>query len=123
MGHRCETFGRIYRLHGRIVDLILAVYNARMNEALADFIEARKHFVWYVKDHRALDEESIVQATLNYGNWNDVQELIRILGMDHVAEVFYRDIAVSPRRRGNYYPDVVRYFTLYFKRHAPAVHA
>ncbi len=88
-----------------------------MNDPLHDFIAARKSLVWYVKDPRALDEEAIVQATLNYGNWNDVQELIRIMGIDHAAEVFYRDINVSPRRRGNYYPDVLHYFDLYFKRY------
>ena len=95
-------------------------YNENMdiNEELADFIAARKELVWYVKDPRALDEEAVVQAVLNYGNWRDVQELIRILGMEGAAQAFYRDIGVSARRRGNYYPDVLHYFDLYFKRHA-----
>lgn len=89
-----------------------------MNEELGNFIAARKGLVWYVKDPRALSEESVVQAVLNYGNWQDVQELIRIMGVERAAQAFYRDIGVSARRRGNYYPDVLHYFELYFKRHA-----
>lgn len=93
-------------------------YNTSMNEELGNFIAARKGLVWYVKDPRALSEESVVQAVLNYGNWHDVEELIRIMGMERAAQAFYRDIGVSARRRGNYYPDVLHYFDLYFKRHA-----
>ena len=89
-----------------------------VSSELQDFAEAHRAFWWWVKDPRELSEEAIVQGTLNYGNWDDVQELIRIMGTGHAAEVFYRDINVSPRRRGNYYPEVLRYFDLYFKRHA-----
>jgi len=88
-----------------------------LSDSLYDFISKRKHLIWYVRDYRALNEESIVEATLNYGTWDDVQKLIRIMGMKHVAEVFYRDINVSPRRRGNYYPDIAHYFTLYFNKY------
>jgi len=93
-------------------------YNTIMpNDAIHDFIVARKHLIWYVKDHRALSEESIVEATLNYGNWNDVQEMIRILGMKHVAHIF-RTQMVTGRQRGNYFRDVAHYFTLYFNKYA-----
>ena len=90
------------------------------DDEIHDFIEARKHLVWYVKDHRALSEESIVEAVLNYGNWNDVQEMIRILGIKHTAEVFYKDSRCG-RRRGNYYPETLCYFERYFARHAPKI--
>ena len=86
------------------------------NDAIHDFIAARKHLVWYVKDHRALNEEAIVEATLNYGNWNDVQEMIRILGMGRVAEIFRKQM-VTGRQRGNYYPEVAHYFNLYFNKY------
>ena len=88
------------------------------NDAIHDFIAARKHLVWYVKDHRALSEESIVEATLNYGNWDDVQEMLRILGTARAAEIFRMQVA---RSRKNYRPEVSHYFELYFNKHA--VHA
>lgn len=87
------------------------------NDAIHDFIAARKHLVWYVKDHRALNEEAIVEATLNYGNWNDVQEMIRILGVEKAARIFRKQM-ITGRQRGNYYPEVAHYFTLYFNKYA-----
>jgi len=84
--------------------------------ALRDFIAARPHLIWYSKDYDRIDENAIVEATLNYGNWKDVQDIIRILGIDHVAEIFRKQM-VTGRQRGNYYPDVAHYFTLYFNKH------
>ena len=90
-------------------------YNTSMpNDAIHDFIATRKHLVWYVKDPRALDDEAIVEATLNYGNWNDVQEMIRILGIAHVAEIFRTN---AFRQRTNYRKQVRNYFNLYFNKY------
>lgn len=83
--------------------------------ALHDFIAARETFVWYVKDPRTLSEEAIVEATLNYGNWDDVQELIRILGIEKVARIFK---AQTHRARNNYHRKTQNFFTLYFNKHA-----
>lgn len=88
-----------------------------ITKELADFIAARKELVWYVRDPRTLSEAPIVEAVLNYGSWGDVQELIRILGVERVAEIFRSDMRL-PRRRGNYRKQVRNYFTLYFNRHA-----
>ena len=85
-----------------------------INDAIHDFIVARKHLVWYAKDHRALNEEAIVEATLNYGNWDDVQELIRVLGIKRVAEIFR---ANAFRQRTNYRRQVRHYFNLYFNKY------
>ena len=88
-----------------------------LNDSLYDFISERKHLIWYVKDYRALSEESIVEATLNYGDWNDVQKIIRILGIERVAEIFRKQIG---RPRKNYRPEVLNYFSLYFNKYAHA---
>ncbi len=39
-----------------------------LSDSLYDFISERKHLIWYVKDYRALNEEAVVEATLNYGD-------------------------------------------------------
>lgn len=88
-----------------------------LSDSLYDFILERKHLIWYVKDYRALSEESLVEATLNYGDWNDVQKLIHILGIERMAAIFRKQM-VTGRQRGNYYPDVVNYFNLYFDKYA-----
>jgi len=95
-------------------------YNVQMaTGALRDFIAARPHLIWYSKNYDSLDEVPIVEHTLNYGDWDDVQALIRILGMNKVAQIFRKQMSTG-RQRGNYYPEVARYFTLYFDTHASA---
>lgn len=83
-----------------------------------DFIRERKHLIWYVSDYDALDAEAIVEATLNYGDWNDVQELIRLLGMREVARIFRERSKPSPVGRTNYRPEIGNYFTRYFAKYA-----
>jgi len=81
---------------------------------IQDFIMQRKYLVWYVKDPRTLDNDAIVEAVLNYGNWDDVQEMIKILGINTVSEVFERN---SNKKRSNYNPKTKHYFHLYFQKH------
>jgi hypothetical protein len=35
--------------------------------------------------------ESIAENVLNFGDWDDVQELIRIIGIKKVAEIFWKE--------------------------------
>lgn len=84
---------------------------------IKEFIKKRKYLVWYVKDVTRLNNEAIVEAVLNYGNWDDVQGLIKILGIKEVARIFRTQ--TSPNKmRINYRPDIKHFFSLYFKRHA-----
>ena len=80
-----------------------------------DFIAQRTHLVWYVKDPRALDNDAIVEAVLNYGDWRDVQEMIRILGISEVARIFFTHMQ---QPRCNYHVKTKHYFTLYFNKYA-----
>ncbi len=82
-----------------------------------DFIKKRKYLIWYVRDYDKLNADSIVEATLNYGDWDDVQELIKIMGIKEVAKIFRKQTS-KKRMRTNYYPEVTHYFTLYFKKYA-----
>ncbi len=83
------------------------------------FIKKRPYLTWYVHDYDALDAEAVVEATFNYGDWNDVQELIRILGIRQSAEIFRKKSNPSSIGRSNYRPEVANYFTLYFAKYAP----
>lgn len=83
-----------------------------------DFIKQRKRLIWWVKDYDALGPESIVEATLNYGNWDDVQTLIKILGLKKTAKIFYDKSKPSAVGRQNYRPEVRNYFNLYFNKYA-----
>ena len=80
-----------------------------------EFIKKRPYLVWYIRDLDNLSEESIVEHVLNYGNWDDVQEMIKILGIEKTASIFkYR----LKEPRSNYRPEVKNYFQLYFQKYA-----
>lgn len=83
-----------------------------------DFIKKRKHLIWYVKNYDALDEASIVEAVLNYGDWDDFQTLLKILGIKKVAKIFREKSKPMKFGRTNYRPEVTNYFNLYFNKYA-----
>ena len=83
-----------------------------------EFIKERPYLVWYVKDLDKLDESSIVEHVLNYGDWDDVQNMIQILGMEKTAEIFRRKSIGDKFGRQNYRPEIKNYFNLYFNKHA-----
>lgn len=91
-----------------------------LNDNLFDFISARRHLIWYVdpENFRELEPVSVVEHTLNYGTWDDVQELIRIMGIAEVARIFRKQM-VTRRQKGNYHPQIAAYFARYFDKHAP----
>lgn len=83
-----------------------------------DFIKKRKYLIWWVKDYNKLDAESVVEATLNYGDWDDVQTLIKILGIKKVAKIFRAKSKPSKIGRQNYRREAIHYFNLYFNKYA-----
>jgi hypothetical protein len=84
---------------------------------IKEFIKEHGYLFWWVpeKDKENLSPRSLVEAILNYGNEKDVKKLFELLGINTVAEIFYRYTA-GPR--SNYFPRTKHFFTLYFKRHA-----
>ena len=80
-----------------------------------EFIKKRPYLVWYTKNFDRLSKESIVEAVLNYGDWDDVQKMISILGMRKIAKIFRK---AAFRKRSNYHPKTRHYFNLYFNKHA-----
>ncbi|OGL77297.1 hypothetical protein A3J43_00560 [Candidatus Uhrbacteria bacterium RIFCSPHIGHO2_12_FULL_54_23] len=81
-----------------------------------DFIKNRKQLIWYVKDYDKLSNAAIVEAVLNYGDWDDVKTLFAILGIKKAAAIFRAQ--TTNRMRVNYHPSTLNYFKLYFNRHA-----
>lgn len=85
---------------------------------LKKFIEQHCTFWWWLPEaaKENLSLESIVEATINYGDLKDIKQLLGIVGIKKVAEIFYQ--ATQNRQRMNYSEEIVHYFTLYFKRYA-----
>ena len=82
---------------------------------IGDFVKKRKHLFWSTRNYDGLSSGAVVEAILNYGDMNDVRELIDLLGMKEVAKIFREN---TNRARVNYRPEVVNYFQLYFQKYA-----
>jgi hypothetical protein len=80
-----------------------------------DLIKKKPHLVWYTKKVDTLSDEAVVEAILNYGDFDDVQKLNKILGIKKVAAIFRKQIR-NPRC--NYDLKIKNYFTLYFDKYA-----
>ena len=88
------------------------------SKELKEFIRENADLFWYIKDEakERLSHEVVVEFILNFGDEKMCKRLFEILGTKHVADVFYQQTA--PGRRINYFPEVVNFFNLYFKRNA-----
>ena len=85
---------------------------------MRDFILNHKTFWWWVpeKELSALSIASVVEATLNYGQEEDLAILFEMIGVSKVSEIFK---AGNKGIRSNYQSDVIAFFDAYFKRHVP----
>ena len=83
----------------------------------AEFIEKNKHLFWYIKKDKIQDigNEVLVEFIFNYGTWEDVKELIKIIGFQELKVVYE---ATTDRKIGNYMPEMYNYLGLIVKKYA-----
>jgi len=79
------------------------------------FASQRPHLFWSTKNFDCLSDEVIVEGVLEYGNFDEVIELIDILGKPKVEQIFFTKLKSA---RHNFSPKVINYFTLFFKQNA-----
>ena len=82
---------------------------------IQDFIKRRKYLVWSTQNYDGLSTEAIVEAVLNYGDFDDVKKMISILGIKGVAAIFRKQIK---HKRVNYDLKIINYFRRYFQKYA-----
>ncbi len=85
---------------------------------LGNFVKKRKHLFWSTKNYDGLSNEAVVEAVLNYGDMDDVRELISLLGIKEVAKIFREKSKKSKVGRQNYFPKIINYFSSYFRKYA-----
>jgi hypothetical protein len=89
--------------------------------AVKRFIRKNADLFWYSPKDTLEDntsDELLVEMILNYGTFDDIFELFEIMGIKKVAKIF-REMLVTGRKRGNYFPQIRNYFELFFNRYAP----
>jgi len=81
------------------------------------FIKEKSSLFWSVPEDKKeeVSPAVLVETILNYGSMDDVRKLIRLMGMEEVARVFF---SVKGRQKLNYYPEIYHYFSLVFKKYA-----
>jgi len=80
-----------------------------------DIIRQKPYLLWWVRDYDALNEEAVVEAVLNNGDWEELQDLIKILGRDQVAGIFFKQMGYP---RCNYSDKRANFFKNYFSEYA-----
>jgi len=85
-------------------------------KAAQDIIRHDPSLIWYTKSYDTLDIRSVVEAVLNFGTWKQTQHLIKILGMDKVAQLFAWH---NTQSRSNLHKLARNYYSHYFARYAP----
>jgi len=85
--------------------------------SLISIIEQQKHLFWWVPENKQahLSIDAVVEAVLSNGNEKAVRHLFDTLGVEKVAEFFYRQ---TSSKRNNYRPRTIHFFRSYFQRHA-----
>ncbi len=83
----------------------------------AEFIEKNKHLFWYIKPDKIkdIDNEVLVEFIFNYGTWEDVKQLVEILGRAELKRVYD---GLDERKKGNYIPEFLNMLHLIAHKHA-----
>lgn len=71
-----------------------------------EFITKNAYLFWYIKKEAIpkIGNEVLVEFIFNYGTWQDVKDLIKIIGYDELKRVYE---AITDRKIGNYIPEML----------------
>ena len=81
------------------------------------FILQHSNLFWYTPEDKKeeISKEFLVETILNYGDLNDVRQLILILGIQRLSEIFS---GLQGRKKLNYYPEIYHFFSILIQRYA-----
>ncbi|MDD4191354.1 MAG: hypothetical protein PHI28_08485 [Mangrovibacterium sp.] len=84
---------------------------------IKQFIREHGNLFWYIPEDKKEDisKELMVETILNYGDMDDVKQLIRVMGMEQLSNIFFN---VQGRKKMNYYPEIYHFFSLLFNKYA-----
>jgi hypothetical protein len=82
---------------------------------LSKKFEKKPYLAWYIKDKSSLSDQSVLEHILNYGDWADVQEVEKEMGISKMKSLFEEMIN---KKRINLKPRTINYFENYFAKYA-----
>lgn len=87
---------------------------ANLNKA-RNIIRHNPGLIWYTKNYDHLSPKAIAEAILNYGSWENFQELRTLLGTTTLAKIFKQ---LTQQKRCNLHFLAKNYFSHYFAKYA-----
>lgn len=89
------------------------------SQELKDFIKKNSSLFWYTPEDELnnISNELLVETILNYGDMIAVKELLRLMGRDKVAKIFFDMINISERRMNNFNELTINFFSLVFSKY------
>lgn len=81
------------------------------------FIHRHSNLFWYTPEDKKEDinPEFLVETILNYGDMDAVRELIQIMGIERLAEIFS---GLQGRKKMNLYPEIYHFYSILIQRYA-----
>ena len=81
------------------------------------FIHQRSNLFWYIPADKKeeISHELLVETIFNYGNLNDVRQLIRIMGIERLSDIFS---GIKGRKKLNYYPEMYHFYSVLINKYA-----
>lgn len=87
---------------------------------LKDIVLSNPSLIWYSNNTSNLSDESILEHVLNYGTWQQVQQILSTLGSQKTFDLYTK---ISNKPRTNLKPRVKHYFDLYFSHVSRSSHS
>ncbi|MDR0733922.1 MAG: hypothetical protein LBF08_07685 [Dysgonamonadaceae bacterium] len=86
-------------------------------QEIKDFIRKHEGLFWYSPENKeeTVSDGLLVETIINYGTLDDIRQLFKVMGIYRVASVFRQ---MTGRKSKNIYPELRRYFELYFNKYA-----
>ena len=101
-------------------DSLKKASNIPNSQEIQAFIREHSELFWYTPEDQKknISKEFLVETILNNGDIIAVRQLIKLLGVQTSAQIFFDSIHMSDRRKGNYHELTINYFTHFFNRYA-----
>ena len=80
------------------------------------FIRERSNLFWYIPANKKeeISHELLVETIFNYGDLNDVRQLIMIMGIEQLSDIFS---GIKGRKKLNYYPEMYHFYSVLINKY------
>ena len=82
---------------------------------LQSILQNKPSLSWYIKNKSKLSDESALEHILSFGDWEDVMEAEKALGVTKMKFLFEK---ICNKKRVNLKPRTINYFHNYFTKYA-----